>query len=394
MKLSLKQKFLSFSLSLLLLLLASCATSKDYMKVLDDIYMEEEYDSVIQVEDASKPKEDSAEPNPEKKAESQTADSKKTIESPKKKEEAKAVKANKKAKEKTPKKAIAKKKTDSEKQKPNTSKELPKKTAEDIKKDLLRKSVNAKGRKLPDIEDAEGFVGRRPVVDPFRVGEEVVMAVEYFGVKAGELSLKVLPFKKVNGRKAYHFRSEVRSNSSFSMIYEVDDWSETFVDYETMLPFNYTVHVDHSNEKKQIRSIFEHAENHVKVWEKKIDDDGKVKKKIYEWEMYPFSQNVISVFFYIRNFQLKVGKTIKFPLTDENNNMILEAEVLRKEKLSIPGDKEVEAFVIKPKVSIEGNFKPVGDIFLWLTADERKQIVQVKSALKIGTLKFVPVRLK
>ena len=364
------------------------------MKVLDDIYMEEEYDSVIQVEDASKPKEDSAEPNPEKKAESQTADSKKTIESPKKKEEAKAVKANKKAKEKTPKKAIAKKKTDSEKQKPNTSKELPKKTAEDIKKDLLRKSVNAKGRKLPDIEDAEGFVGRRPVVDPFRVGEEVVMAVEYFGVKAGELSLKVLPFKKVNGRKAYHFRSEVRSNSSFSMIYEVDDWSETFVDYETMLPFNYTVHVDHSNEKKQIRSIFEHAENHVKVWEKKIDDDGKVKKKIYEWEMYPFSQNVISVFFYIRNFQLKVGKTIKFPLTDENNNMILEAEVLRKEKLSIPGDKEVEAFVIKPKVSIEGNFKPVGDIFLWLTADERKQIVQVKSALKIGTLKFVPVRLK
>lgn len=397
MKRSSKQKSLKLILGLLLLLLASCATSKDYMKVLDDIYMEEEYDSVIQVEEASKPEEEVAKNNKveESKTQKETEASspKKTTLKPGEVSKKQSISKNKKSKASAKKKIKQK----SEEQKvavKKPAKEITKKSAEDLKKDLLRKSVNAKGRKLPDIEDAEGFTGRRPNIDPFRVGEEVVMAVEYFGVKAGELTLKVLPFKKVNGRKAYHFRSEVRSNSSFSMIYEVDDWSETFVDYESMLPFNYTVHVDHSNEKKQIRSIFEHAENRVKVWEKKIDDDGKVKKKVYEWEMYPFSQNVISVFFYIRTFQLKVGKTIKFPLTDENNNMILEAKVLRKEKLKIPGDKEVEAFVIKPKVSIEGKFKPVGDIFLWLTADDRKQIVKVQSALKIGTLRFVPVRLK
>ncbi|MEC9283984.1 MAG: DUF3108 domain-containing protein [Bdellovibrionota bacterium] len=391
MNLSLKQKNVNLSLVLLCLLISSCATSKDYMKVLDDIYMEEEYDSVIQVEEAAKPAEE------EKELEKVPAKPNKVSAEKKDKKIVKAPNKNKQGsniKEKDSKKNIAKKAENKKSKSSIVSKEADNKSVDDIKKDLLRKSVNAKGRKLPDIEDAEGFVGRRPKVDPFQVGEEVVLAVEYFGVKAGELSLKVLPFKKVNGRKAYHFRSEVRSNSSFSMIYEVDDWSETFVDYETMLPFNYSVHVDHSNEKKQIRSIFEHAENHVKVWEKKIDDDGNVKKKVYEWEMYPFSQNVISVFFYIRNFQLEIGKTIKFPLTDENNNMILEAEVLRKEKVKIPGGKEVDAFVIKPKVSIEGNFKPVGDIFLWLTADDRKQIIKVQSALKIGTLRFVPVRLK
>ena len=103
--------------------------------------------------------------------------------------------------------------------------------------------------------------------------------------------------------------------------------------------------------------------------------------------MFPFSQNVISVFFYIRNFQLKVGKVIKFPLTDEDNNMILEAHVIRQEVIDTDNGK-IDTYVVAPKVTIEGKFKPVGDVFLWFTNDDRKQIVRVESALKIGTLKF------
>ncbi len=65
----------------------------------------------------------------------------------------------------------------------------------------------------PDLEDQEGFAGfsRRPVSDPFRVGEEVVHNVHYFKVSAGELRMKVEPFVIVNNRKSYSFTMEIRN---------------------------------------------------------------------------------------------------------------------------------------------------------------------------------------
>lgn len=349
-------------------LLSSCASSKlmEFKDVFDE---EDEYDAVIAVESVE----------PVKEVGPKLVDPKK--ENSKKVKPTSKSKKGKKLKKvavKTPKKISTKK-----------NKKVTKK-----KSALIRTSVKKRGRKLPLIEDDEDFIGRRPKSDPFRVGEEATLSIKYLGVKAGELKLKVLPFKIVNGRKSYHFRTEIKSNSAYSMIYEVEDWAESYVDYETLLPFNYTVHVNHSNEKKQIKSVFDHPKNNVKVWEKKLGDDGKMKRRSYNWEMIPFSQNVISVFFYIRNFKLKVGKVIKFPLTDEDNNMILEAHVVGKEDIELPSGKMQSAFIVKPKVSIEGKFKPVGDVFLWFADNESKQILKVQSALKIGKLKFDIISIK
>lgn len=346
-----------FSAFLSALILTSCASGR-LLEFSEDFDKEDDYDAVIAVEPAEPP----VQIRPSKEEEKKQAEAEKA-----KKPEAK----KKSTAKKTPKRKSKKK-----------DKKLTKKP------DLIRTEVKKKGRKLPEIEDAEGFDGRRPKSDPFIVGEEVKLAVRYLGVKAGELKLKVLPFKIVNGRKSYHFRTEIVSNSAYSMIYEVDDWAESYVDYETMLPFNYAVHVNHSNEKKTIKSVFDHPKNKVKVWEKKMDEDGNVKRGVSEWEMFPYSQNVISAFFYIRNFQLKEGKVIKFPLTDEDNNMILEAHVHKKEIVTDLEGNKIEAFLVEPKVTIKGKFKPVGDVFLWFANDESKQIVKVESALKIGKLKF------
>lgn len=95
----------------------------------------------------------------------------------------------------------------------------------------------------PPEEDAEGFIGRRPKVDPFRIGEKVTLELSYFGVAAGEMNLEVRPFVQVNGRKSYHFVGTAVSSSVFAMFYAVDDWFETFVDYETLVPSSYALHV-------------------------------------------------------------------------------------------------------------------------------------------------------
>ena len=63
-----------------------------------------------------------------------------------------------------------------EKSKKSKKKKKPKKT----KKVEVESKVH-----LPSIEDSEGFVARRPTVDPFRVGEKVVLNLSYFNIVAG-----------------------------------------------------------------------------------------------------------------------------------------------------------------------------------------------------------------
>ncbi|MBC7370456.1 MAG: DUF3108 domain-containing protein, partial [Bdellovibrionaceae bacterium] len=122
----------------------------------------------------------------------------------------------------------------------------------------------------PDLEDSEGFQGRRPIKDPFRVGEEVIHDMHYFKVSAGELRMRVGPMATVNGRKAYNFKIAIKSSSVFSSFYSVDDKVDTFVDYETLTPSAFTLHVKETAQLREARMLFDEKSNKATYWEKKV----------------------------------------------------------------------------------------------------------------------------
>ena len=61
------------------------------------------------------------------------------------------------------------------------------------------------------------------------------------------------------------------------------------------------------------------------------------------------------------------------------------AKVLRKETIYTKAGR-FKTFVVKPSVDVDGKFKPTGENFLWLTADDRKFIVKLESKIKIGSI--------
>lgn len=245
--------------------------------------------------------------------------------------------------------------------------------------------AEVKMKREPEIEDAEGFVGRRPKVDPFRVGERVVLSVNYFNVSAGDIILEARPRRVVNGRSVYHFAATARSNRVFSMFYSVRNNAETFVDYETLLPLTLTYDANESSRVKEIRSFFDSEKNIARVWEKEVRRGEDERKKELEWEIEPFAQNVLSAIFYIRNFTLTPGKTFEFRIADNEKNYTFTGEVLRREVLSTPvGD--LPTVVVKPTFQAEGSFSPSGDNLLWFTDDHRKLLVRIEAKVRIGTL--------
>lgn len=251
----------------------------------------------------------------------------------------------------------------------------------------IEKSSNgsANGSRQPSIEDSEGFVGRRPLVDPFRVGEKVTIEVSYFAVVAGDMTIETRGFAEVNGRKSYRFAGTAHSTSVFAMFYAIDDWFETFVDYETLVPQSYSLHVKESKQLREVRTVFDWAMKKGKYLDKKINSEKKLEEKNIEWDIPAFSQNVFSAIYYLRTFNLKVGKKIKFHVGHEGKNLMLTADVVRKDRISTAAG-DFDCVVVKPSISLDGHFKPMGDVFVWLTDDDRKFVVRVESKIKIGTV--------
>jgi hypothetical protein len=317
------------------------------------------------------------------------ANSKSSPESAKKKtapsKETKKVgnKATSKKKEIKKKAEVVKKSKKQTKKAPKKAKSKPKPKKEKVVTQKEEKKY--KGPRQPRLEDDEGFDGRRPKVMPYRVGEEIVLGVSYFAVEAGKFTMKVEPMKQVNGRKSYHFKYIIKSSPLFNLFYRVDDVAETFVDYETLLPYSYEIHVDESKQVRETRTFFDHENNTATMWDRKQRKGQDLEKKKITWDILPFSQNVFSVAYYLRTFTLKVGKEFKVRVAHEGKNIIMTAKVIRRETLYTDAGK-FDTFVVKPKFNVEGKFKPTGENYLWLTADDRKFIVRLESKIKIGSI--------
>lgn len=237
----------------------------------------------------------------------------------------------------------------------------------------------------PELEDSVGFEGRRPVQDPFRVGEEVVHDVHYFKVSAGELRMKVEPFAMVNNRKSYTFSVEIRTSSLFSTFYSVEDRVETLVDYEDLVPRVFQLHVKESGQLREAKMLFDVANNKATFWEKKVTKEDGEKEKKETWEILPFTQNVYSAIFYMRNFKWETGKEYSFRVANDNENLVFSGKALRRETLNTKLG-PMKAIVVQPNITLKGKFKPIGDNFIWLSDDDRKYILRIESKIKIGTL--------
>lgn len=285
--------------------------------------------------------------------------------------------------------------TPPEKAKSTVKKTQPKATPAAKAKAATKPSSKTKGKSMdkaaapvgrqPDIEDSEGFDGRRPVIDPFRVGEEVIHNVHYFKVSAGELKMKVEPFSMVNGRKSYTFAIEIKTSPLFSNFYRVQDRVETFVDYEDLVPRVFQLHVNETNSIRESKMLFDVEKNEATFWEKKVTKEKGEEEKKEQWEILPFSQNVYSAIFYMRNFKWETGKEYAFRVANEKENLVFSGKAIRREVLDTKLG-PMKAIVIQPNIVLKGKFKPIGDNYIWISDDDRKIVLRIESKIKIGTL--------
>ncbi|MDW8191069.1 MAG: DUF3108 domain-containing protein [Pseudobdellovibrionaceae bacterium] len=242
-------------------------------------------------------------------------------------------------------------------------------------------------RHEPELEGQEGFMGRRPINDPFVPGEKTLFEVSYMGMVAGNMLLEIKPFIEVNSRKHYHFYGKIWTRPFFSRIYMVEDSFETMLDFETLLPSLYKLQVKETKQVKEARFFIDWNALEAFYWEKKATEEGESEKK-QQWKIEPFSQDVFSSLFYLRVFPWKLGQKFGFRVTSDEKNMIFWGEIIKEDSLDLmESGTSIKTLVLKPQVELPGKMNPIGDFLIWITDDPYHTIVKIQAKLAFGTLK-------
>lgn len=220
-----------------------------------------------------------------------------------------------------------------------------------------------------------GYEFRKMKNNSFQEGEKLTFDVKYGFVVAGVATMEIPKIKRISGRDAYHITFEVNSVPSFDWIYKVRDRYETYLDVEGLFPWRFEQHIREGSYKRDFAAFFDQRK-------------GKAKTSEGEYDIPLYVHDMISAFYFSRTVDytgMKVNERIHLKNFYKDKVHDLDVKYLGKETIEVPAGK-FDCIVIEPLVQEGGLFKHEGNIIIWLTDDENKMPVRVKTKVVVGAI--------
>ena len=214
------------------------------------------------------------------------------------------------------------------------------------------------------------------VAEPFRAGESLKFSVQYAGISAGSAYLEVPQVTDWNGNPAYTLVARAESNSFVSRFYKVRNRIESVWDKRGRFSRRYSENRREGGNRYKNQIQFDH-ERHEAHYQ-----NGQT------YPIPPQVQDALSSFYYTRFQALPIGGSVVFDYHASRKSQPLEVRVLGRERVSTPAGK-FNCVVIEPVLRAGGIFKNKGRLVVWLTDDERRIPVMMKSKVAIGSISVV-----
>lgn len=241
------------------------------------------------------------------------------------------------------------------------------------------KADSADENTKPETENTtqkqEAIPQEKPEEAPFQIlkaaKEKLNFDLYWAGIYVGRAVLDA-----VNENGTVTIISQVHSGAFLSTFYKINDYAESIV--INGAPAFYKFKQEEGRKRSDKETYFDMSTmkvthiNHIKG----TNDEYTITSNLL-WD-------VISGFYYLRTMKLEVGQTVRINLFDSNKFYQAEVNVLRKEKIKLSDDKEIDAVVVKPVLKSEGLFESKGNISIWLSDDDLKVPLRVETEVPIG----------
>lgn len=209
----------------------------------------------------------------------------------------------------------------------------------------------------------------------FKEGEKLTFDIKYGFVTAGIAVMQVQKIKRISGRNAFYITFEVNSVPSFDWIYKVRDRYETYLDVEGLFPWRFEQHIREGSFSRDFSAFFDHRK-------------GIAKTSKGQFEVPLYVNDILSAFYIARTFnysEMKVDDIIPMKNFYKDKVYDLNVKYLGKDRITVDAG-TFDCIVVEPLVQEGGLFKSEGSIVIWLTDDDLKIPVKVKTKVVVGSI--------
>jgi hypothetical protein len=209
----------------------------------------------------------------------------------------------------------------------------------------------------------------------FIKGEHLVFDLSYGIVKAGEGEMRIPEVTQINGRDAYRVQLTARSVSPFSWVYRVEDIWETHIDTKGLFPWKFTERIREGGYRRNTNVTFDHVNN------KAITPDG-------EYSIPQYVHDMVSAFYFVRTIDFadfEEGDRITLENFHRDSTYSLDVIYHGREEIRIKTG-TFNTIIIEPLIKEGGLFKHEGAIHIWLTDDELRIPVRMRTRVPVGSI--------
>ena len=214
---------------------------------------------------------------------------------------------------------------------------------------------------------------------PFQSGEKLTFRLKWSIIPAGKAVLEVLPIEKINGVPAYHFSLTVKTNAFIDTFYKVRDRIDAYADIAMERSMMYKKKQREGKTKRDVVVNFD--------WTKNKAQYSTLTHKREPIAVLPGTFDPLSAFYYARLMEPKEHNKIARPVSDGKKCIIGKGTYIEKEKIRVPCGK-YNVYRFEPDLEhIGGVFEKSKNakIELWLTADNRRIPVKIRSKVVVGS---------
>ena len=215
----------------------------------------------------------------------------------------------------------------------------------------------------------------------FDTGEWFKFRIHYGWFTASYATLEVKE-EMLHGTPVHHIVGIGKSSGILSTFFKVEDYYETYIDKEKVLPYRFIRKINEGGHTKDIEINFDQQKKEALVVDKKH-------KTTKTFTTEADVQDMMSSFYYLRNninvSSLKKGDEQYVNMFFDNENYLFKLRFLGKEVLKTKVGK-IRCLKFRPFVQADRVFKEEESLTVWVSDDDNRMPVKIKANILVGSI--------
>ena len=233
--------------------------------------------------------------------------------------------------------------------------------------------------KPASAQEADNSVdGLRPWAFP--VGERMEYSVNWGRLRLGEGALTVEAIDTIGSHPGYRIALEMAGGPPF---YRVDDRQVTWVRPFPLGSLQFVQRLREGSYHRDTRYEFDLERSSYDRWDIR-DGEWRPREEETDIAIPEGALDDLSFLYFARLLPLEVGQRYRLDLYFKESGNPVVIEVLRREEIRVPAG-TFNTIVLRPIIRTGGVFGDGGEAELYLSDDDRRAIVRLKTSMKIGS---------